>query len=387
MANKEHLAILMQGVDVWNEWRRNNPDVRPDLSGANLSEADLRRADLSKAYLAGARLFGANLGGANLSGANLGVTDLSRANLYMANLIGAHLFAANLSEADLSEANLMDANLRAAHLRNAQLRKTDLSGVNLTDANLSEAYLRKLSLEQVNLSGFNLSNQDLSGSNLSRTMLIGTDFSNSNLSGCNIYGISIWDTNLEGTIQKDLVITPYDQPAITVDSIEIAQFIYMLINNKKVRDAIDTLTSKAVLILGRFTDDRKPVLDAIREELRQRNYIPILFDFEKPDSRDLTETIVTLAHMSRFIIADLTDAKSLPLELQAIVPNLLSVAVQPIILREQRPFAMFEHIQRYQSVLTIYEYDTQEQVIAELVDKIIVPAEEKVKELRPKPLA
>ena len=54
---------------------------------------------------------------------------------------------------------------------------------------------------------------------------------------------------------------------------------------------IDTIGKKAVLILGRFTDERKAVLEAIREELRQRDYIPILFDFAKPASRDLTETV------------------------------------------------------------------------------------------------
>jgi hypothetical protein len=36
MANDEHLAILKQGVEVWNEWRQKNPDVRPDLSRANI---------------------------------------------------------------------------------------------------------------------------------------------------------------------------------------------------------------------------------------------------------------------------------------------------------------------------------------------------------------
>ena len=45
-------------------------------------------------------------------------------------------------------------------------------------------------------------------------------------------------------------------PEIAVDNIEIAQFIYLMLHNQKIRDAIDTITSKAVLILGRFTDER-----------------------------------------------------------------------------------------------------------------------------------
>src|SRR5215510_11219760 len=136
MANDEHVALLKQGVDAWNAWRRYNPDIRPDLSEANLSGADLRRA---------------------------------------------HLYGANLTRADLSEA--------------------DLSGADLRRADLSEAH----------------------------------------------------------------------EPTVTVDNIEVAQFIYLMLNNQKVRDVIDTITSKAVLVLGRFTVERKAVLDALRQELRKRN--------------------------------------------------------------------------------------------------------------------
>jgi hypothetical protein len=62
-----------------------------------------------------------------------------------------------------------------------------------------------------------------------------------------------------------------------VDDLDVAQFIYLLLSNQRIKNVIDTITSKAVLILGRFTEERKKVLDAIREELRQRGYAPILF--------------------------------------------------------------------------------------------------------------
>src|SRR5258707_1202509 len=115
MANDEHVALLKQGVAAWNAWRDKNPNIRPDLSGADLIEADLGEADLQAA------------------------------------------------------------------------------------------------------------------------VLIGTDFSAADLTGCRIYGVSAWGLKLERTKQQNLVITRADEPAITVDNIEVAQFIYLMLNNQKVR--------------------------------------------------------------------------------------------------------------------------------------------------------
>ena len=189
------------------------------------------------------------------------------------------------------------------------------------------------------------------------------------------------DTQLQSAKQSNLIITPENEPIITVDNIKVAQFIYLLLNNEEIRDVIDTIGKKAVLILGRFTEERKVVLEAIRQELRVRGYAPILFDFEKPISRDLTETIRTLAHLSRFIIADITDAKSIPQELMAVVPALPSVAVSPIILRTQREYAMFEHFRRFPWVFPVYEYDDVPHLFATITEHIIAPAEAKVEEL------
>lgn len=109
MANEEHLAILRQGVEVWNEWRKDNEHVMPELREANLSGANLSGENLREADLRGARLRGANLRGADLSR-----TELSRADLSRAELSEARLREANLSRADLSRAHLGRANLDEA---------------------------------------------------------------------------------------------------------------------------------------------------------------------------------------------------------------------------------------------------------------------------------
>ena len=270
IAIDEHVAMLKQGVTAWNAWRRENPNIRPDLSNADLSGA-----------------------------------DLSGANLARANLREAILFKANLGRADPVEANLRD--------------HADLSGADLARANLREAVLFK-----ANLTGADLSGADLSGADLSLAPLVSADLTGAVLTGCRIYGVSAWGLKLERAKQHNLVVTPKDEPDITVDNIEVAQFVYLLLHNEKIRDVIDTITSKAVLILGRFTDERKAVLDALREKLRKRKYLPILFDFEVPATRDITETISLLARMARFVVADITDARSIPQELSVIVPDLPS---------------------------------------------------------------
>jgi hypothetical protein len=326
MASDEQLALLKRGVAAWNEWRYENANICPDLSEANLCEA--------------------NLGGANLIHADLYMADLRKAILYKANLNGANLIQADLYMADLRKANLSGA---------------DLSGANLYKANLN---------------GANLIEADLKGA-----CVIWVDLRGADLTGCRIYGVSAWNLKLERTKQQNLAITPKDEPVITVDNIEVAQFIYLLLHNQKIRDVIDTITSKVVLILGRFTDERKAVLDAIRDELRRRDYLPILFDFAVPATRDITETVSLLARMARFIIADLTDPSSIPKELEAIVPH-LAVPVQPLIEGSSRPYAMFPDYWKYDWVLPVYRYEGLEPLLATLVDKVITPAEGKVKALQ-----
>src|SRR5256886_1105392 len=220
MANEEHLKILKQGVEQWNKWRLENA-TRPDLGGAEL--------------------FNANLSGTNLSRADLSGTSLSDANLSRANLSDA-----NLSDANLSDATLLRANLSKAKLRGAILADVDLRGANLTSADLTDA-------------------------DLSRTGLVETDFSSATITGCRTYGASAWNVTLVGTVQHNLVITKEGEPVVTVDDLEVGQFIYLILNNSKIRNVINTITSKGVLILGRFTPGRKPFLDALAKEVRKHH--------------------------------------------------------------------------------------------------------------------
>jgi hypothetical protein len=153
------------------------------------------------------------------------------------------------------------------------------------------------------------------------------------------------------------------------------------LHNAKIREVIDTIVSKVVLILGRFTPDRKAVLDAIRDEIRKYNYLPVLFDFDKPSSRDTIETISTLAHMARFIIADLTNAKSVLQELQRIVPDLPSVPVKPLLSNSDYEPGMFDHFRQFPWVLGAHRYNSVNDLIFSLKDAVILPAQEAYKQI------
>ena len=185
-----------------------------------------------------------------------------------------------------------------------------------------------------------------------------------------------------GTVQHNLVITKEGEPVVTVDNIEVAQFIYLLLHNEKVRDAIDTIGKKGVLLLGRFTGGRIAVLERLREELRKRDFMPMVFNFDKPETKDFTETVRLLAGLSRFVIADITNPRSAPLELQATVPEYM-IPFVPILERGGEPFAMFRDlwIKHREWVLDPIRYPSVDRLIEVLDAEIVKPAQVRFAEL------
>jgi uncharacterized protein YjbI with pentapeptide repeats len=368
-----------------------------DLSGTNLSWAQLMRANLSGTNLSGANLSGANFSQANLRGANLSRADfkqadlsganLREANLREADLSGANLFRADFTEADLSGANLSGANLREADLDVANLSRANLSGASLREADLSGANLREANLREAdlflaNLSGANLSGANISGADLVATALVAADLTGADLTGCCVYGVSAWRLKLDGAKQQNLVITGADEPAITVDNIEVAQFVYLLLHNEKIRDVIDTIGRKGVLLLGRFTEGRMVILERLREKLRDLGFVPMVFNFDKPETKDFSETVRLLAGLSKFVIVDITNPRSAPLELQATVPDYM-VPFVPILQQGEQPFSMFVDLQnKYDWVLRpVVGYPSVDRLIEVLEDKVVRPAEAKFNEL------
>ncbi len=437
MANAQHVEIFRQGVAAWNRWRSENPRLTPDLRevespGAALEEVDLSRAllidaNLKDAKLSRARLDKAILGAADLSGADLTNAGLTGAELHGALLEGANLSGATLDhaiclDAVLHGANLMGASLlratfKNAHLRGADLRgsshsNTDFSGADLTDAKLSDTFaaggsfaaatlrgarmgsavlsgadlaradLRKARLKGADLTGANLEEANLSGADLteadlSKTQLARADLTKARIVDCAVFGISAWGADFKGAEQSSLRITDLGESLVVVDDLELAQFTYLLLQNRSLRDIITTIEANIVLLLGHFPEGRDWILDEMRGKLRRRGYTPILYDSEPRRGREVIETMWTLARMARFVVADFTDAMSVAHELRAVVPELPNVPVQPMMAAGQDEGKVIDQLTRDRSVLTLYRYRDAETLIGALDERIFAPAEAK----------
>lgn len=279
--------LLMQGADTWNAWRDRHPGpldfVEPDWYDSPGPD--------------GLQIKGRNH--VDFSGMDLSGVTVYKAFAEGLNLRGARIVGARFEEGDFSRADFCDATIR-----DTVFNKTILTGAHFDGATI------------VN-------------SNLNRVNLVGASFNVREITETVVYGISAWDLDIsDDARQSKLVIErTYElfsdliergEVPLMVPNIELAQFVHYLSNHKKVRDTLNVLNDRGVLLLGRFKDGGLERLYAMREWFQERGYMAMIFDFERPHNLSLTETVVTMAGLSKFIVVDLSGA-SVPAELQAIL--------------------------------------------------------------------
>ncbi len=374
MANPKDVAFLKKcaqdpnnGSIEWNEWRKAN-----NVQSIDLSHEDLRGHPLYRYNLAGG-----DFTSTNLSGAILMESMFIKANLTGAILQGCQIGMANFAQATLTGADFTGSKLNFSQIvdcdcRGAKFDHTDLGGCIMISSDFSDASFVEASLMTTTMTGSRLIRADLRNCNMAGLNLTHADLSGANISGSRVFGVAAWGIEAKDLIQQDLIISNEGDPLVlTIDDIEIAQFIYLLSQSEKLGRVIDKITSKVVLILGRFTEERKAILDAIKDTLRQKDYIAVVFDFDKPESRTLTETVKLLARMSRFIVADITDPKCIPHELAAVVPDGNSVPIQPIQVIGTEPYSMFNDWKKIPWMLETIEYDSLEDATKRVVPLII----------------
>jgi hypothetical protein len=355
MADRAHLDLLKGGVQGWNEWRRYDLDRPIDLSGADLTDLLLPEVNLYKA---------------NLDDAVLDTVDLRWARLTSASLRGAKLRRANLTSSDLNFTHCEGAHFDNAHLIGTSINDAHLSGALLPNANLTGAHLHKTNLAGVNLEG----------AILERATLVEVNLTGAVLTGCHVYGVSAWDLTLdEQTTHAGLIITRTGEAEVIVDDLEVAQFIYLLLNHRKLRNVLNSVTKRGVLILGRFGDGGIQVLKAVAAKLRRLSYLPMIFDFDRPEARNYTETVKTLVGLARFVVVDLS-GPSVPQELYATVPH-FRIPFVPILEEGRKPHSMWKDLLEYDNVIrSIVRFKDVKELEEKLEADVVKPAEMKAVE-------
>jgi hypothetical protein len=144
---------------------------------------------------------------------------------------------------------------------------------------------------------------------------------------------------------------------------------------------MSTLARKAVLVLGRFRHERKAVLEAILEELRQRGYLPISLDLESSRDFPVKETLSILIGMSRFVIADLSGSGDYRFELDAIGQSAFGPPVQPLLANSEFDTELLTNVLNYPQFLNPYAYSNEEELLDSLSVKVVDPPEDKLRSL------
>lgn len=393
--NNEHHAIFSSGVANWNDWRKGHYwftsiDLSDITFKGDLSAIDFRDADLSRVNFRGVTLNNADLRDAILVDANLEMAQLVDCDLRGANLNRVNLRKANLTGARFDVPDRTDKTLKrwdpypnrqptkftsmrsaccvGANLDRIKGEMLDAEGSNFAGSTFRDAIVSEARFRGANLNAATCVRTNFRGTAFDYASLVETDFRKANLCDCSVFGVSAWDIVLADTEQQNIKITREGDCPVVVDNVELAQFMYLLLNNRKVRNFVDTISTKLVLIIGRFSRERKYVLDEARHHIRVAGYIPILVDFEKPRNRDLTETVSTIAHLARLVIADLTDARSVPHELAVTIPNLPSVRFQPICALGEDEYGMFEHFKSMEHVSETLWYDSPQTLARKLTE-------------------
>jgi uncharacterized protein YjbI with pentapeptide repeats len=366
VGRRPHGKVLQKAVSerdlyAWNAWRRRHRKERLDLRRIVIRGKYLGGLDLSNCVLDGAELERTDLRSADLRGSSFRRTDLSLSNLGGAQCDGASFHDTNLFAVYAGGCSFTGSTFRGAHLAEANLLQA-----NFTDATFV--------------------NTDFERARLDRAVLKGTT-----IRACNLGHASFVDTRLEDTLIADCA-APYVNAKririgadveqrelflghtiravgaglysrrITASDLRMASFLGELEMPNCLTHLINAGNDYLVLILGRFSNEGRGVLQALERNVWSCGRIPLVFDFAGPTQRKLVDAVRFFACLSQFIIVDLSNPRSVPFELQAVVPQ-LAIPLVPVIRRGSEPFAMFSDLTRtYPWVLPVLSYSSARQI-------------------------
>jgi hypothetical protein len=147
--------------------------------------------------------------------------------------------------------------------------------------------------------------------------------------------------------------------------------VYLIVNNERIQQAIDTLGKKAVLLLGRFTGPGWDVLQTLKAALRSHRLLPMLFTFKPSERQSRLDTVETLARLSRLVIAEITDPRAVIGELVSI-ENIAYVPKHLFIREPELPDVMLDRIRAKGA--EVYAYKDIPHLLS-LLERVLMTAE------------
>ena len=168
MANSEHVAIVKRGAASIKAWRKNNPNISLDLSGAkfsslDLDETDLSGADFSEAFLCGTSFTDANVSGALFRKAKIPYCIFVKTNLSNTDFSEAELFETNLTRVNLTQTKFRNSEVVWTTFKRPTLLNTDFTKAELTRSVFVECDFANVTLMQARVSGTSISDSSLFG--------------------------------------------------------------------------------------------------------------------------------------------------------------------------------------------------------------------------------
>lgn len=211
-----YYAVKNSNIDLWNNWRTENPDERIWLESAKLSGLNLCCINLNLAFLGGADFYESKLEGATFTDANLHYAHFDHACLDGADLTNAHLTGAIMDSVSCKAAIF-----ESAHMDHASLDSANFCGANLRYAVLDHAEMLNSNFTQTELMDASFQNAQLSYSTFDSSFFGSTNFSKAILQSSSFKNTKFWENDLENA---DMSNSSFENTIITRSNIKGASF-------------------------------------------------------------------------------------------------------------------------------------------------------------------
>ncbi len=188
--------------------------------------------------------------------------------------------------------------------------------------------------------------------------------------------------NDDGSLPKEVIERLREiAGASTKGGSATARLLLEALSKRTISSVLEEVQKSLVLLLGNFSDPNIERLSLLQAALERRGFHPVIFNFAPPAYADLGETIRLLAGLAGFVVAEMSERRSVAMELQ-LLAHQLSVPIVPVIAKDQEPLALFrDFIGKYDWVLPPRVYEDINSLVKNLDEVIIVPAQRKREEL------